>query len=202
MRKSTKLSRAESVVAHQWPGLSRHRPLSSFNQRDLLVGAKVEAEHVGNYMPLAKRMAADHLTEDPNYYRKAKRAGLSSGAVATAKITVADLHGLIGLGLAEHGDSFRLRDLEPLVLAGGLGSPYEETEQAIVDALLSSGHARVVRRRGEEVVEVLGTGGKLLADNISSMGIRVLGEHHDRGGFAAHNKSYTLLVTLPKEALE
>jgi hypothetical protein len=78
-RRSTKLSRAESVVAHQWPGLSRHRPLSSFNQRDLLAGAKVEAEHVGNYMPLAKRIAADHLTEDPNYYRKAKRAGLSAG---------------------------------------------------------------------------------------------------------------------------
>lgn len=78
-RRSSKLTAAEARLARQWPGLSRHRPLSSFPRKALEQGAKVEAEHVGDYLPLARRIAADHLVEDPRYYEKIKRYGLSFG---------------------------------------------------------------------------------------------------------------------------
>lgn len=79
-RRSSKLTAAEARLARQWPGLSRHRPLSSFPKRALEEGARVEAEHVGDYLPLARRIAADHLTEDPRYYEKIKRYGLAAGS--------------------------------------------------------------------------------------------------------------------------
>jgi hypothetical protein len=78
-RRSSKLTAAEARLARQWPGLSRHRPLSSFPRKALEQGAKVEAEHVGDYMPLARRIAADHLVEDPRYYEKIKKYGLTKG---------------------------------------------------------------------------------------------------------------------------
>jgi len=50
-------------------GLSEGVPLSAFNQRELERGAKVELEHTGD-IRTARRIAADHLTEDPHYYHK------------------------------------------------------------------------------------------------------------------------------------
>ena len=47
----------------------------------LLQGMKVEMEHAHNFpknlqTSIAKRIAQDHLKEDPNYYKKLKKAGL------------------------------------------------------------------------------------------------------------------------------
>lgn len=72
-KKRTKLAAAEARVAKQWPGLSKHRALSSFPKRALEKGAAVESEHVGGNKPLARRIAADHLVEDPKYYDKLAR---------------------------------------------------------------------------------------------------------------------------------
>ncbi len=69
-KKRTKLAEAEARVAKQWPGLSKHRALSSFPKRALEKGAAVESEHVGGNKPLARRIAADHLVEDLKYYDK------------------------------------------------------------------------------------------------------------------------------------
>lgn len=71
----------------QWTGLSRGRSLSEFSPRQLAIGEKVEHEHVPSKR-LARRIAADHLTEDPKYYtrlsemeRAARRANpLRSGS--------------------------------------------------------------------------------------------------------------------------
>lgn len=72
-KKRTKLAAAEARVAKQWPGLSKHRALSSFPKGALAKGAAVESEHVGGNKPLARRIAADHLVEDPKYYDKLAR---------------------------------------------------------------------------------------------------------------------------------
>jgi len=132
--------------------------------------------------------------------RKTTRRNRTGEPAVTAQIALHDPHGLIGRGLAEYGDSFRLRQLDPLAV-GSFGSAYEDTEQAIVDALIASGSARIVSRRGQEVIEVLGTGGRLLGDDISSIRLRVLAERNDRGGFGTSH-GYALLVSIPKEALE
>lgn len=83
----TKLAEAEARLAKQWPGLSKHRALSSFPKHALAKGAAVESEHVGGNKPLARRIAEDHLVEDPKYYDKLekqeskmnKQKGLASG---------------------------------------------------------------------------------------------------------------------------
>ena len=50
-------------------GLADDVDLSSFDQRELLRGARVELEHVDDLM-LAIEIASDHLFEDPDYYKK------------------------------------------------------------------------------------------------------------------------------------
>ncbi len=48
---------------------------SSFNQRQLQIGAKHEMEHTSDRC-VAMRIAMDHLAEDPDYYIKLRKAGL------------------------------------------------------------------------------------------------------------------------------
>lgn len=50
-------------------GLADKKPKSSFDQKALKKGVKVELEHT-NSKPLAKEIASDHLTEDSKYYEK------------------------------------------------------------------------------------------------------------------------------------
>ena len=43
--------------------------------QQLNIGTNVELEHTDNYM-IARKIAQDHLKEDPIYYTKLKKAGL------------------------------------------------------------------------------------------------------------------------------
>lgn len=47
------------------------KPLSKYNQEDLIEGMRIESEHTDS-MKTAKIIAAQHLDEDPNYYKKLK----------------------------------------------------------------------------------------------------------------------------------
>lgn len=67
------------ALLKNWRGLSRGRTLASFPKRRLDEGAAVELEHAGGYLPLARRIAADHLVEDKDYYRKLAKLGIASG---------------------------------------------------------------------------------------------------------------------------
>ena len=51
-------------------------PEDAFDQEQLADGIKVEMEHTKD-RALASEIARDHLTEDPDYYRKLRRAGLA-----------------------------------------------------------------------------------------------------------------------------
>lgn len=53
--------------SHRWGHLDTEQ---------LAVGTKVEMEHTRD-PAVAEEIAADHLTEDPNYYRKLQKAGLA-----------------------------------------------------------------------------------------------------------------------------
>lgn len=55
-----------------WKGLSRGKTAADFDPRALREGTRVELEHTRERR-LAERIAMDHLTEDPHYYRKLKR---------------------------------------------------------------------------------------------------------------------------------
>ena len=63
--------------ARGWRGLSRGKTARDFDPVELRRGAKVELEHVKN-VSIAKRIAMDHLIEDPLYYRKIARLHLAS----------------------------------------------------------------------------------------------------------------------------
>jgi hypothetical protein len=52
-------------------GLGDRRPDSDFDPKELERGIKVEMEHTKD-RKVAKEIAKDHLTEDPNYYKKLK----------------------------------------------------------------------------------------------------------------------------------
>lgn len=51
-------------------------PTRSFNKKQILMGLKVEMEHTRR-KDVALRIVKDHLSEDPLYYSKLKRAGLA-----------------------------------------------------------------------------------------------------------------------------
>jgi hypothetical protein len=53
-------------------GLGDNRPDSDFNQEQLKNGIEVESEHTKD-RKIAKEIAKDHLSEDPNYYKKLKK---------------------------------------------------------------------------------------------------------------------------------
>jgi uncharacterized protein YktB (UPF0637 family) len=53
-------------------GKGDKRPDSDFIQKDLEDGIKVEMEHTKDRQ-VAKEIAKDHLSEDPNYYKKLKK---------------------------------------------------------------------------------------------------------------------------------
>jgi hypothetical protein len=79
-----------STSASGWRGLSRGRSLAGFDQKELHRGTEVEREHVGGVTSLARRIAADHLTEDPRYYAKlakmeAHRAGRDRAVPRSAR---------------------------------------------------------------------------------------------------------------------
>jgi hypothetical protein len=67
----TSLARARNRAA--WRGLSAGRSPSSFDQRQLRIGAREEAKEHGVSKSVARRIAMDHLVEDPRYYEKLKR---------------------------------------------------------------------------------------------------------------------------------
>jgi hypothetical protein len=48
---------------------------SDFSAKQLKIGTRVEMEHTRS-KKLAREIAMDHLTEDPRYYDKLRRAGL------------------------------------------------------------------------------------------------------------------------------
>jgi hypothetical protein len=50
-------------------------PDSKFNKQQLKVGIRVEKEHTNN-AAIAKQIVKAHLSENKNYYKKLKKAGL------------------------------------------------------------------------------------------------------------------------------
>lgn len=122
--------------------------------------------------------------------------------MVTAKVSVFDAYGILGATLDRRGDSFRLKDLvTPERLSGDI-DPFEAVEQALVEALLEKGHARVATHGGVDYVEVIGTGGRLLGDDLSDVRLEIVGQHRDRGSFASHDTTYSLIVKIPASALE
>ena len=53
-------------------GKGDNRPDSDFDEKDLEDGIKHEMEHTKDRQ-VAKEIAKDHLSEDPNYYKKLKK---------------------------------------------------------------------------------------------------------------------------------
>jgi len=53
-------------------GKGDYKPDSDFNSQQLEIGIKHEMEHTKN-RKIAKEIAKDHLSEDPNYYKKIKK---------------------------------------------------------------------------------------------------------------------------------
>jgi hypothetical protein len=53
-------------------GLGDNRPDSDFDAEQLKNGIEVEMEHTKD-RKIAKEIAKDHLSEDPNYYKKLKK---------------------------------------------------------------------------------------------------------------------------------
>jgi len=53
-------------------GLADKKKLKDFDQRSLKAGAKTEAEEHTKNKAIATEIAADHLSEDPKYYKKLK----------------------------------------------------------------------------------------------------------------------------------
>jgi len=56
-------------------GLAEGMPPSDFDRSQLAIGMDIEMEHTDN-PEIAKEIAMDHLTEDPDYYKKLKKVGL------------------------------------------------------------------------------------------------------------------------------
>lgn len=53
-------------------GLADKRKPSDFDQRQLKIGMRVEREHTSD-PKIAMEIAMDHLSEDPNYYKKLRK---------------------------------------------------------------------------------------------------------------------------------
>jgi len=56
-------------------GLADDMSPSDFNPEQLEAGIEVELEHTDSHS-IAQEIAMDHLSEDPNYYKKLEKAGL------------------------------------------------------------------------------------------------------------------------------
>jgi hypothetical protein len=54
-------------------GLADKSKPSDFDPKELQMGIRVEREHVGTNLALAREIAMDHLKEDPHYYSKLRR---------------------------------------------------------------------------------------------------------------------------------
>lgn len=134
MTKKTKLRAAEDRLARQWPGLSRHRSLSSFSKKAIEKGADRESEHVGGHRGLARRIAADHLVEDRHYY-DGKAAGnvpnlpesqwqilerlYDSPIPISVRVSPQRARALVKLGLVDVSrGEMRILDLEPSRIDG------------------------------------------------------------------------------------
>lgn len=50
-------------------GIAANKPDSDFDPVQLKIGIGIEMEHT-NSKTIAKEIAKDHLSEDPNYYKK------------------------------------------------------------------------------------------------------------------------------------
>lgn len=53
-------------------GRADGRPNSAFDPQQLAAGTRIELEHTDD-LAVAKEIAKDHLTEDPDYYIKLKK---------------------------------------------------------------------------------------------------------------------------------
>jgi hypothetical protein len=56
-------------------GKADNIPRVCFDKRQLAIGKRIEREHTKN-SKIAEEIARDHLTEDPNYYKKLKKVKL------------------------------------------------------------------------------------------------------------------------------
>ena len=66
-------------------GLSEGSDVSSFDQEQLSEGVKVEMEHT-NDEKIAREIASDHLSEDPDYYKKLKTIEVKGSDVSVKPV--------------------------------------------------------------------------------------------------------------------
>jgi hypothetical protein len=66
----------EQALEAKKPAVGKHTGTESkVDGKELALGLKTELEHTNN-KAIAKQIALDHLSEDPHYYSKLKKAGL------------------------------------------------------------------------------------------------------------------------------
>jgi hypothetical protein len=69
-----------------WRGASAGRDAASFDERELAMGVKAEAKEHGVPAATARRIAMDHLVEDPRYYSKERaKEHAAAAAVPTSR---------------------------------------------------------------------------------------------------------------------
>jgi len=115
-----------------------------------------------------------------------------------ATINVFDRVFILRHTIEKHGRSFTIGQL----VGGGSRRDdeyIEETVGAIIEAIQE---AKVGRATEDDFVEVFGTGGKLLGDDLSDIKIKVLRDHVDHNSLAHNDTSYTLQIEIPDSVLE
>lgn len=118
----------------------------------------------------------------------------------TARISLFDRLGIIGATVDAVGDRFRLGDVRVPKKAFAT-DPYEDLENDIIDVLLEDRHARPLVKDGIELTEIVGSGGRVLGDDLSSVRVVVVGHWRDRGSFARHHTTYHMILEFPDDTL-
>lgn len=76
-------------------GRSKGIPFWAFDSEQLQTGIRVEREHTTD-PAIAARIAADHLTEDPAYYRKLRKLNLGETCAPSSRIERGGVGALLG----------------------------------------------------------------------------------------------------------
>lgn len=118
-----------------------------------------------------------------------------------ATINVFDGNFVLGDTIRELGSRFALGDLTSTHFrsADRISEEIERTYEAIVQDMV---HKKIGRRLRDGSVEIFGTGGLVLGDDLSDIKVRVVGHHVDHGSMALNDMSYDLEVEIPDSVLE
>jgi inorganic pyrophosphatase-like protein/uncharacterized protein DUF5661 len=145
-------------------GLADTKKPGDFNPKSLMDGLRVELEHTNNRR-LAREIASDHLTEDPQYYKKLQRmekeaedygtngAGFKlqgKTAVRGIPVDIENQKGSVREGKNEDGSTWRTKFKLPYgYIRGTKGADGEEVD-AYVGPDKKSDTAFVVRQKKDD----------------------------------------------------